>query len=44
LYSTLTQFGTVMKLVKLTKMCLSETYSKVRKVQIYLMHLLFRMV
>jgi len=30
LYDILTEFGIPMKLVRLTKMCLNETYSKVR--------------
>ena len=30
LYNILTEFGTLKKLVRLIKMCLSETYSRVR--------------
>ena len=30
LYSTLTEFGIPMKLVRLIKLCLTETYSRVR--------------
>jgi hypothetical protein len=30
LYNILIEFGVTMKLVRLIKMCLSETYSKVR--------------
>ena len=31
LYNTLTEFGIPMKLVRLIKMCLNETYSRVRE-------------
>jgi hypothetical protein len=44
LYSILTEFGVPMKLVSLIKMCLNETYSKVRIGKHFLMHFLFRTV
>jgi hypothetical protein len=43
LYNILLQFGVPKKLVGLIKMCLNETYSKVRVSKICLIHFLFRM-
>jgi hypothetical protein len=43
LYSILLEFGVPKKLVRLIKMCLNETYSKVHEVNICLIHFIFRM-
>jgi hypothetical protein len=43
LYNILLEFGITKKLVRLIKMCLNETYSKVRVEKIRLIHFLFRM-
>jgi hypothetical protein len=46
LYNILIDFGGLMKLVRLTKMCLNEIYTKVRTclMGIRLIHFLFRIV
>jgi hypothetical protein len=44
LYNILIEFAIARKLVGLIKMCLNETYSRVRIVKIYLTSLLLRMV
>jgi hypothetical protein len=43
LYNILLEYGVSKKLVKLIKMCLNETYSKVRVGKFCLMNFLFRM-
>jgi hypothetical protein len=43
LYNILLEFGIPKKLVRLIKMCLNETYSKVRVGKICLINFLFRM-
>jgi hypothetical protein len=43
LYNILLEFGVPKKLVRLIKMCLNETYSKVRVGEISLINFLFRM-
>jgi hypothetical protein len=43
LYNIPTEFGTHTKIVRLIKVCLNETYSKVCTEKICLMHLLFSM-
>jgi hypothetical protein len=43
LYNTLLELGTPKKLVRIIKMCLNETYSKVRIGKIFLINFLFRM-
>jgi hypothetical protein len=43
LYNILVEFGIPKKLVRLIKMCLNETYSKVRICKICLINFLFRM-
>jgi hypothetical protein len=43
LYNILLEFGIPQKLVRLIKMCLNETYNKVRVGKICLIHFLFRM-
>jgi hypothetical protein len=43
LYNILLQFGIPKKLVRLIKVCLNETYSKIRVGKICLINLLFRM-
>jgi hypothetical protein len=44
LYNILIEFGIPMKLVRLIKMCLNETYSKVHRVNICLIVFLSKMV
>jgi hypothetical protein len=43
LYNILIEFEVTMKLVRLIKMCLNETYSKVRKLNVFLVVFLSRM-
>jgi hypothetical protein len=43
LYNILLEFGIPKKLVRLIKMCLSETYSKIHVGKFYLINFLFRM-
>jgi hypothetical protein len=44
LYNILVEFGIPKKLVRLIKMCLNETYSKVRVGKLCLINFLFRKV